>query len=161
MNLIGKIVITFNDIFPDEEPKTINEYLDGIDKELLLKFGSFFLGFSQNSKYEYPLEFLKMYFSQENQEFFNKVLSALDRFIKETKWGRDNYSFPYVASSLSFFENAFDKEYGITKNYTNPEIEIRVFKAYLLFNKFHTTDRTFILDDSLKYFQEMFHKCQN
>lgn len=154
MNLTGKIVITFSDIFPDEEPKTINEYLDGIDKGLLLKFGTFLLGFSQNSKYENPLEFLNMYFSQENYAFFNKVLSGLDQFIKQTKWEIDSYVFPYVASSLSFFENAFDKEYGITKNYTNQEIEISVFKAYLLFNKFHTTDRTLILNNSLEYLKE-------
>ncbi|MBO9694246.1 hypothetical protein [Chryseobacterium sp.] len=154
MNLTGRIIITFNDIFPDEKPKTINEYLDGIDKDLLLKFGTFLLGFSQNSKYENPLEFLKMYFSQENQEFFHKVLSGLDQFIKQTKWEIDSYSFPYVASSLSFFENAFDKEYGITKNYTHQEIEIRVFKAYLLFNKCHTTERTLILNNSLEYLKE-------
>lgn len=47
MKLTGKITLTFNDIFPDEEPKAINEYLDGIDKDLLLKFGTFLLGFSQ------------------------------------------------------------------------------------------------------------------
>lgn len=35
MKLTGKIVITFNDIFPHEVPLEINEYLEGIDKEML------------------------------------------------------------------------------------------------------------------------------
>ena len=41
MNLSGKIVITFNDIFPKEKPLTVEEYLEGIDKDTLTKFSAF------------------------------------------------------------------------------------------------------------------------
>src|SRR5680860_1465127 len=78
MNLTGKIVITFNDIFPEEKPKKINEYLDGIDKETLVKFSSFVLGFSRNSEYENPLSFLRMYFSKENTDFVKEVFENLN-----------------------------------------------------------------------------------
>ena len=40
MNLSGKIVITFNDIFPKEKPLTVEEYLEGIDKDTLTKFSA-------------------------------------------------------------------------------------------------------------------------
>ena len=154
MKLTAKIVITFNDIFPNEVPKEINEYLEGIDKEMLLKFSSFILGFSRNSIYEQPLAFLRMYFSKENNEFFKEVFKSLREFVSKSEMGINEYCFPYVVSSLSFFENAFDKEYGETKSYTNQEIEIKVFKAYLLLNKINISDRTPILIESVKYLKD-------
>lgn len=154
MKLSGKIVITFNDVFPEEEPKEINRYLDGIEREILIKFSSFILGFSRNSIYESPIEFLRMYFSIENTDFVNEVFKDLKISVGKSVYDISEYCFPYVVSSLSFFENAYDKEYGESKNYTNQEIEIRVFKAYLLLNKINTTDRTPILDESTKHLKE-------
>ncbi len=151
MNLTGKIVITFNDIFPEEKPKKINEYLDGIDKETLVKFSSFVLGFSRNSEYENPLAFLRMYFSKENTDFVKEVFENLKAFVGKSDLDITIYSFPYMVSSLFFFEIGYDKKYGASKNYTNQEIEIRVFKAYLLLNKINTTDRTPILNESTKH----------
>lgn len=151
MKLTGKIVITFNDIFPGEKPLELNEYLEGIDKKMLVKFSSFILGFSRNSEYENPLAFLRMYFSQENKEFVEEVFKNLKKLINKDDFGMETYSFPYMVSSLSFFENAQDKKYGESKEYSNQEIEIRVFKAYLLLNKINTTDRTPILNESTKH----------
>jgi hypothetical protein len=151
MKLTGRIVITFNDIFPGEIPLVINEYLDGIDKETLVKFSFFILGFSRNSEYENPLAFLQMYFSKENSNFMKKVFINLKDFVNKKHYGVDTYSFPYIVSSLSFFENAHNKEYRRSKNYTDEEIEIRIFKAYVLLNKINTTDRTPILDESTKH----------
>lgn len=154
MKFSGKIVITYNDIFPEEIPTDINEYLEGIDKEMLLKFSSFILGFSRNSAYENPITFLEMYFSSENADFLKGVFQNLKSFVGEDDYGMDSYSFPYMISSLSFFENAHDKEYGETKEYSNQEIEIRVFKAYLLLNKINITDRTPILNESTKHIKK-------
>lgn len=151
MKLTGKIVLTFNDIFPGENPKKLNEYLEGIDREMLIKFSSFILGFSRNSDYENPFVFLRMFFSKENTGFVGEVFKSLKKFVEEEDYGIDTCSFPYIVSSLSFFENAYNKEYGESKNYTNQEIEIRVFKAYLLLNKINTTDRTPILNESTKH----------
>lgn len=109
MKFKGKIVITYNDIFPEEIPMDINEYLEGIDKEMLLKFSSFILGFSRNSAYENPITFLEMYFSSENADFLKGVFENLKNFVSEEDYGMDSYSFPYMISSLSFFENAHDK----------------------------------------------------
>jgi hypothetical protein len=50
MNLSGKIVITFNDVFPGEISLTVEEYLDGIDKDTLKKFSAFILVFSKSKK---------------------------------------------------------------------------------------------------------------
>ncbi len=154
MKFSGKIVITYNDIFPEEIPTDINEYLEGIDKKMLLKFSSFILGFSRNSAYENPITFLEMYFSSENADFLKGVFQNLKTFVSDEDYGMDSYSFPYMISSLSFFENAHDKEYGETKEYSNQEIEIRVFKAYLLLNKINITDRTPILNESTKHIKK-------
>ncbi|SFS63081.1 hypothetical protein [Lutibacter maritimus] len=154
MKLTSRIVLTFNDIFPDEEPKGINEYLDGIDKDLLIKFGSFILGFSRDSKYEHPVTFLKMFFSEENDQFSREVFLKLRAFVGVSDKPITDYSFPFIVSSLSFFENAFAENFGLLKNYTNQEIEIRIFKAYLLLNKINTTNRTFVLDESISYLKE-------
>lgn len=151
MNLSGKIVITFNDIFPKEKPLTLEEYLEGIDKDTLTKFSAFVLGFSRNSEYENPISFLRMFFSKENAGFTEEVFNNLKAFVAQSKLAISEYSFPYMVSSLSFCETAFDKEYLEDKKYTNQEIEIRIFKAYLLLNKINLTDRTPILDKSVEY----------
>lgn len=151
MKFTGKIVLTFNDIFPGENPKEINEYLEGIDREMLIKFSSFILGFSRNSDYENPIAFLQMFFSKENTGFVGEVFKSLEKFVEEEDYGIDTCSFPYIVSSLSFFENAYNKEYGESENFTNQEIEIKVFKAYLLLSKINTTDRTPILNESTKH----------
>ena len=154
MKLSGKIVITFNDLFPEEEPQSIDEYLEGIDREMLLKFGSFIMGFSRNSEYEHPVAFLKMFFSKENAEFVKEIFKNLKVFVSKTDYGIDTYSFPFIVSSLSFFEFVHDKEYGESKNYTNQEIERRVFKAYLLLNKKNTTDRTPVLNQTTEHLKK-------
>nr|WP_292968903.1 hypothetical protein [Allomuricauda sp.] len=151
MELSGRIVITFDDVLPGEKPLSLDEYLDGISKEMLIKFSSFILGFSRNSEFENPSAFLRMYFSKENKDFANEVFENLSSFAKESEYGIATYSFPYIVSSLSFFEYAHDKDYGETKSFSNPEMEIKIFKAYLLLNKFNTTDRTPILNESTKH----------
>ncbi|WP_166962121.1 hypothetical protein [Yeosuana marina] len=154
MELTGKIVITFNDIFPEEDSLEINEYLEGIERDLLIKFSSFIMGFSRNSEYENPLSFLRMYFSKENADFVKIVFKNLKAFVDKDDYGMDTYSFPFIVSSLSFFENAYDKDYGASQNYTDQEIEVRVFKAYLVLNKINTTDRTITLNESTKHLKE-------
>tara|TARA_R110002051_G_scaffold110207_1_gene182821 strand:- start:4325 stop:6088 length:1764 start_codon:yes stop_codon:yes gene_type:complete len=151
MKFTGKIVLTFNDIFPGENPMELNEYLEGIDREILIKFSSFILGFSRNSDYENPISFLQMFFSKENTGFVGEVFKSLEKFVEEEDYPIDTCSFPYIVSSLSFFENAYNKEYGESENFTNKEIEIKVFKAYLLLSKINTTDRTPILNESTKH----------
>lgn len=151
MKFSGQIVITYNDVFPGETPLTIEEYLDGIDKDTLKKFSAFILGFSRNSKFEHPIAFLQMFFSKENADFTKQVFKNLRTFIGKSDKPISEYSFPYMVSSLSFCEITFDKVYGETKKYSNQEIEIRIFKAYLLLSKINLTDRTPILDRSLKY----------
>jgi hypothetical protein len=151
MKFSGQIVITFNDVFPGETALTIEEYLDGIDKDTLKKFSAFILGFSRKSKFEHTIAFLEMFFSKENADFTKEVYKNLRTFISKSDIPLTGYSFPYMVSSLSFCEITFGKVYGETKEYSNQEIEIRIFKAYLLLSKINLTDRTPILDSSLKY----------
>ena len=154
MKFTGKIVLTFNDIFPDEDPQEVNDYLEGIDREILIKFSSFILGFSRNSDYESPPAFLSMFFSKANTGFVEEVFKSLTKFVVKEDYEIDTCSFPYMVSSLTFFENAYNKEYEEPQNYTSQEIEIRIFKAYLLINKINTTDRTPILNESTKHLKE-------
>jgi hypothetical protein len=136
-----QVVIPFSAIFPDEKPKSASEYLSDIDRDTLLKMGSFFLGFNHGkSKYSNPYEFMSMFFSPENSTFFQMALLNLERFLSKIDVKIEDVEIPYVVSSLSFFELVFDNKVTQNKK-TRLEIEISVFKAYLVLNENSTDQR--------------------
>ncbi|GGI56892.1 hypothetical protein [Winogradskyella haliclonae] len=149
MSLTSKLTIPFNAIFPDEEPLEIEGYFEGITRDTLLKIGSFFLGFRANgSDYSHPFDFIRMFFSEENREFARLVRENLIEYVSEERYSVEDYSFSYVVSSLAFFEKAFDLAEDIETTLTNTEIEISVFKAFLLLNQIKNTDSGVIASES-------------
>jgi hypothetical protein len=140
MKFSNKIVLPFSAIFPDEKPKPIEEYLKGIDRERLLKIGSFFLGFSHSdSEYANPYHFMGMFFSKGNAPIFQTSILNLERFLSDTNLKHSDVEIPYVISSLNLFEFAFElQNEGNIKS--EEDIEISVFKAYLLLNE-HSTSK--------------------
>lgn len=139
MKFLHKIVLPFSAIFPEEKPKSIEEYLEGIDRETLLKTGSFFLGFSHSgSKYANPYDFMAMFFSEGNTSIFQESILNLERFLFDSNLKYSDVEIPYVISSLLFFESAF--ELDNTQNTKSQEdVEVSILKAYLLLNEDSTS----------------------
>ncbi|MEN2412151.1 hypothetical protein [Flavobacterium mesophilum] len=152
MKFSMKLILSFSDVFPEEKPKLLSEYLEGIDRKTLMKIGSFFLGFNhRESQYADPITFMQMFFSDRNIEIFQKASQNIDSFLAEKGETLKNAEIPYVVSSLKFFETAFNSDGEIALSKSEEEIERDVFKAYLLLNEQLTKVRDKAIDqiDSL------------
>ncbi|MNQ42533.1 hypothetical protein D3C85_562380 [compost metagenome] len=135
MKFLQKIVLPFSAIFPNEQPKPIKEYLEGIDRETLLKTGSYFLGFSHTgSEYANPYHFMGMFFSRGNAQIFQKSLLNLEHYLADKKLSHFDVEIPYAISSLSFFEIALNMKKN-DNTILEKDAEINIFKAYLLLNE--------------------------
>jgi hypothetical protein len=67
-------LLVFEEIFPEEQPLTPQQYLAGGSRDFILNVGALFLGFKPNhSKFDDILELLKMFFSVENDDFVLKI----------------------------------------------------------------------------------------
>ncbi|MFD2434352.1 hypothetical protein ACFSO9_12865 [Mesonia maritima] len=138
-----KLGVTFEACFPEEERKSLDEYLSGISRETLLKTGSHFLGFdTEKSKYSNVVAFMNMFFSQRNQDFAQDAYQNLVNYVAQAEYDIGDYEIPYVGSSLLFFEYVFDNvSEDIETEKTNEEMERDMFKAYLHLNQVAFTDR--------------------
>ncbi|MNQ26877.1 hypothetical protein D3C85_401230 [compost metagenome] len=140
-------ILAFSVVFPDEPPKKIEDYLEGIEREELMKMGAFFLGFKNyNSKYSNPEDFMKMMFSEKNNVFFQKAYKKIEEYIDTSSFTTETLQIPYVVSSLKLFEFGFNQKAMNSEIKSEEQIQIDVFKAYLLFNEQLTDKRENLLD---------------
>ncbi|EJL62810.1 hypothetical protein [Flavobacterium sp. CF136] len=137
MKFSMKLVLSFSEVFPNENPKQLHEYLLGIDRKTLMKIGSFFLGFNhRGSQYSDPIAFMQMFFSPQNSEIMQIASQNIMAYLEQNGHTLENAEIPYVVSSLKFFEFAFNTD-GTAggHNKSEQQIEIDIFKAYLLLNE--------------------------
>lgn len=137
MKFSMKLVLSFSEVFPDETPKELHEYLQDINRKTLMKIGSFFLGFNhKGSQYADPIAFMQMFFSDKNFEIFQTASKNIEAYLNQHGRSMKNAEIPYVVSSLKFFEFAFNTpNEGVVQNKSEEEVEVAVFKAYLLLNE--------------------------
>lgn len=137
MKFSMKLILSFSEVFPDEAPKQLHEYLQGIDRKTLMKIGSFFLGFNhKGSQYADPIVFMQMFFSANNFEIFQTASKNIETYLTQKGHTIENAEIPYVVSSLKFFEFAFNiTEEEVNERKSEEKVEIDVFKAYLLINE--------------------------
>ncbi len=123
-------ILEFEVAFPDEEKLTVEQYLEGGSREVILNSAAFFLGFkSQKSKFSDNREFLGMFFRKENNNLANQIYDKIKEFEKKgTRIGIIN---PY--SSLKLFEHFFSKPEE-PETQSQAEFEVNLFKAYLVLN---------------------------
>lgn len=138
-----KLGINFEACFPQEKRENLSHYLSGIQRDDLLKMGSYFLGFdNEKSQYSDITTFLNMFFSKDNQDFATQAYENLASYVSQAGYAMEQYEIPYIGSSLLLFEFIFDnvsEEQQTTKS--NLEIEQDVFKAYLHLNQVAFADR--------------------
>lgn len=141
-------LLEFEIAFPGEEKLSIEQYLAGGSREIILKAATFFLGFKNHrSLFEDNREFLSKFFSAENTEFANQIYNRINEIEKTgVPVGIIN---PY--SSLKLFEYYFSKPEE-PQTQTNQEFEVNLFKAYLVLNSGFTEIQkiAFTLPDDLE-----------
>lgn len=126
---IGELLV-FEVAFPDERPLSIEQYLKGGSRNIILNVAAFLLGFkSFDSKYDNNKTLLQTIFGAENREF-EKELYGRIRAIenKGLKLG-----IIHAYSGLKLFEYFFSRAEE-PETQTRAEFERNLFKAYLVLN---------------------------
>jgi len=124
-------LLEFEALFPDETPLSIEEYLQGGSKDIILKSATHFLGFKPYaSSYDDNGILLSALFGPENQNFANHIYRRINE-IKQKNGKEILIVNPY--SSLKLFESFF---HAIDPQETQSpkEFEVNLFKAYLVLN---------------------------
>ncbi|REE01309.1 hypothetical protein [Marinoscillum furvescens] len=123
-------ILEFEIAFPDEKRLTVEQYLAGSSREMILNAAAFFLGFKNHkSKFDDNREFLGMFFRKENNEVANQIYDRIRKFEKKgVRIGIIN-----TYSSLKLFEYFFSKPEE-PETQTQAELEVNLFKAYLTLN---------------------------
>ncbi|MEL1252169.1 hypothetical protein AAEO57_00165 [Flavobacterium sp. DGU38] len=133
MSIATQIILPFSSIFPDETPKEVNEYLQGIPKEILMTAGCFFLGFNNfGSQYSDPENFIKMHLGS-NSAQIEEATKNIKAFLAENGYVTETPTILFVVSSLRLFEIAFQLDER-KQNKTQKQSELDIFKAYLVLN---------------------------
>lgn len=128
-NIITQI-LEFEVAFPTEKRLTIEEYLAGTSREMILNVATFFLGFKNHkSRFDDHREFLEMFFRKENNEIANQIYER----IKESEKKSARIGIINTYSSLKLFEYVFTKPEE-PEMQTQAELEVNLFKAYLTLN---------------------------
>lgn len=127
--LMGQL-LEFEVAFPGEERLTVEQYLAGCNRDMMLNAAAFFLGFKNHkSKYDDNREFLGMFFRDENSELANQIYGR----IKEVESKGERIGIINAYSSLRLFEYFFSKpDDPVTQS--EADLEVNLFKAYLVFN---------------------------
>lgn len=119
------IRLEYKDCFSDT-PLEIPYYLQEISRDTLLKLCSLFLSRQQ----EIVETYLSSYFTEENNMYINQLWSQL-RLAKEDI---EHYIITNIESTLRLYEFVFDNIHSTETTLTDSEVEMNIFKAYLLFN---------------------------
>jgi len=144
-------LLEFEVAFPGEEKLSIEQYLAGGSREVILTAAAFFLGFkNQKSKFEDNKEFLGMFFRKENNILANQVYDRIKEY--EKKGVRIGIINPY--SSLKLFEYYFSKPEE-PETQTQAEFEVNLFKAYLVLNSEFTKKQSVAFPSSQESDEEL------
>ncbi len=123
-------LLEFDVAFPEEERLSIEQYLAGSSREMILNAATFFLAFkSHKSKFDDNRKFLEMFFCKENNGLANQIYERIKEF--EKKGVRIRIINTY--SSLKLFEYFFTKPEE-PETQSQAELEVNLFKAYLALN---------------------------
>lgn len=138
------IRLEYSDCF-SENPQEISNYFQGISRHDLLRLCALFL----TRKSEIVYDYFSSYFTEENNEFINQLWNNLQK----SKYNINNYVITNIESSLRLYEYVFKNINADETTLSGPEIEMNVFKVYLLFNaQINSGDNT--ASESTKHIQE-------
>jgi hypothetical protein len=145
------LILEFEIAFPNEKRLTVEQYLAGSSREMILNAAAFFLGFkNHNSQFDDNREFLGMFFRAENNELANQIYDRIKEYEKKgVRIGIIN-----TYSSLKLFEYYFSKpDEPITQS--EAELEVNLFKAYLALNTEFTAKQSIAFPSSQESDEEL------
>lgn len=119
------IRLEYSDCFL-EEPQGLSAYLEGISRHDLLRICALFLVRKHETVYKY----LSSYFTKDNNEYVNQLWVKLQK----SKSNINHYVVTSIEVSLRFYEYVFDNIDVDKTILSEGDVELNVFKAYLLFN---------------------------
>jgi hypothetical protein len=144
-------ILEFEVAFPGEEKLSVEHYLAGGNRSMILNAAAFFLGFKNHeSKFEDNNEFLGMFFRKENIELANYIYERIKEF--EKKGIRIGIINPY--SSLKLFEYYFSKPEAL-ETQSQAEFEVNMFKAYLVLNSEFTQKQNVAFSTAQEIVEEL------
>lgn len=144
-------ILEFDVAFPSEEKLTVEQYLAGSSRAMILNAAVFFLSFKNHkSKFDDNREFLGMFFRAENNELANQIYDRIKKFEKTgVRIGIIN-----AYSSLKLFEYFFSKPEE-PETQTQAELEVNLFKAYLALNTEFTEKQSIAFPSAQKSDEEL------
>jgi hypothetical protein len=129
MSFTFSLLADFKSLFPEEEPLTVEEYVNGIDRNSLLRVGTSLIRRNPiTTEFRDWRNLLRMWFRESNDDFYKKLWRQCELFSIRN---RSEVSFNSPLAGLSFFEKVYSfPQTEITQ--TEEESEISLFKAYLI-----------------------------
>lgn len=122
--------MTFEDVYPDAQPKSPEEYLEGCSREDIVKAGSFFAAVKPlNSKFANFRVVAESIFGPDNNGFANEVYKKV-REVEKSSGARIFFN---PISSLTLLEIGLRTTANSTEK-TSAEFERAFFDAYLVLN---------------------------
>jgi len=98
-----QIVLTFEQLFSTRTPKSVEEYLKGGDKKIVLNAATYFTAIKGHGSVFNELNaVVKLFFGPQNNEYAKEIL-VQSKLISNTS----NISFFNIWSSLKLFETFF------------------------------------------------------
>lgn len=124
--------VELSQIFPEEVGKTVQDYLNGISKEFILKTGAYLIAFEKDSEYtSNNKKVIEDWFRRDNQEVAQFIYDRIVQIEKKNNWVARIIN---AHATLKLLETAFAGE-SKTTTQSEPEMEINMFKAYILLNE--------------------------
>jgi hypothetical protein len=128
---VFELIVEYSQLFEGEVP-TLNSLLKGISRSMLLKAGSYFLGFAnEGSKYSNFKDFLEMFFRAENAAIGNRIYKNILALKGGSEMG---ISFVNPQSILQLFEYCYNN-LDENESQSEAEAEVNTFKAIILLNQ--------------------------
>jgi len=124
-----EVVLEFEVAFPGEEKRSVEDYLYGASRDMVLKASTIFLAFKNHGSIYTTKRFFETFFCAENNVLANEIYKRVRRI--EERGTVIQIINPY--SSLKLFELVFKKPEEVDIQ-TQSEFEINLFKAYLVLN---------------------------
>jgi hypothetical protein len=143
-----QILLQYKELFPEEIQPKIEDLLGGIGRDLIFEIGAFFLSREHTkTNFEDCFSTIDNFFSNENSKFQNRVYAKAKKIQKDINinGGRAPLIIVSPIASLSLFEHGSTSKKSEIK-ISHQELEIRIFKAYLLINEFIVSRDEFTID---------------
>jgi len=130
MNHIG-IILRYKDLF-DEEPHSIDSYLYGINREILIDYAIYYCSLSTLI----GLEVKNIFFAflrecDKETEYYQTLTKKISNIVNS---GTENPEILNTRTSLKFFELVKGRISHYSKDLTDIEVRQKLLKVYLLLN---------------------------